>query len=151
MLKHLPITSERVRIFCEELHRRLYGENRVIPVSVHPARGRIPFSEAVRGEYRPTQEGEKFGPRWATFWFKLEVAIPPEWRGQEVHLRFQSVSEAMLWSAEGRPLEGLVSCDWDQLLDIRSHHRLTPKAKPTEAPRTLTSRPRSPACRASGS
>ena len=51
--------------------------------------------------------GSSYGPTWATVWFKIEAEIPAAWRGEEVHLVWDSNSEAMLWSADGCPLQGL--------------------------------------------
>lgn len=34
--------------------------------------------------------------RWSTHWFQLVIDIPEEWRGDEVHLRWNSGSEAMV-------------------------------------------------------
>ena len=34
--------------------------------------------------------------RWSTHWFQLFIDIPEEWRGDEVHLRWNSGSEAMV-------------------------------------------------------
>ena len=34
--------------------------------------------------------------RWSTHWFQLVMDIPEGWRGEEVHLRWNSGSEAMV-------------------------------------------------------
>lgn len=35
--------------------------------------------------------------RWWTCWFKLVLNIPDEWKGKEVHLRWESDGEGMVW------------------------------------------------------
>ncbi len=134
MLKHLAQTSDRLRQLTEAFAGCYYLEDAPVKVTVFSAPGRVPFAEAVKGKFRPAREGDKFGPRWSTHWFKLEIEIPKSWRGREVHLRFQSVSEALVWSADGRPLQGLVSANWVEnssggFEDIRSHYALTRRAK----------------------
>lgn len=32
--------------------------------------------------------GQKLGPSWATFWFKLDLDIPAAWAGEKVLLIF---------------------------------------------------------------
>jgi alpha-mannosidase len=60
----------------------------------------------MRGKYRPARVGEKFGPLWSTHWFKVGITIPRAWRGEEIHLRWNSSSEACIWR-DGLPLQGL--------------------------------------------
>ncbi|KAG1178970.1 hypothetical protein G6F70_004929 [Rhizopus microsporus] len=68
---------------------------------------RIPFEEAIRQEFRPTQLGEWFGPSWSTHWFHVRLRIPEEFVGEEVHFIWNSDNEALIWSMEGLPLQGL--------------------------------------------
>lgn len=69
---------------------------------------RIKFDEAVAGKYVPCKVGDSFGPSWTTVWFRLEFAVPAEWRQESmVVLKWDSNSEAMVWSADGRCLQGL--------------------------------------------
>lgn len=35
--------------------------------------------------------------RWWTCWFKIVLKIPDEWKGKEVHLRWESDGEGMVW------------------------------------------------------
>lgn len=58
---------------------------------------RIPFNEAVSDDvkYSPAKVGDKFGRSWSTHWFKVNITIPAKFAGQEVHLLWDSESEAM--------------------------------------------------------
>src|SRR5205823_5301599 len=57
-------------------------------------------------EYRPVELGERFGPLWATYWFRVAATIPAAWQGKRVDLLWQSGSEATLWY-DGRVVVGL--------------------------------------------
>lgn len=72
-----------------------------------PHLARIPFAEAVRGEFVDARVGQSWGPTWATVWFRLEAHVPDEWRGDEVHLLWDAGCEALVYSADGAPLQGL--------------------------------------------
>ncbi|MGH2969772.1 MAG: alpha-mannosidase [Solirubrobacteraceae bacterium] len=72
--------------------------------------GRIGWAAAQELAYRPAQIGEAFGPQWATFWFRIEATIPPEWAERRVDLVWDSGSEATLW-CDGAPVQGLNSHD----------------------------------------
>src|SRR5437764_10102058 len=67
---------------------------------------RISWQEAQALQYRPAELGERFGPLWATYWFKVRATVPDEWRGERVELLWQSDSEATLWR-EGVVVAGL--------------------------------------------
>lgn len=68
---------------------------------------RIPFEKAIQQEFRPTRLGEWFGPSWSTHWFHVQLRIPNEFIGEEVHFIWNADNEAMIWSLEGMPLQGL--------------------------------------------
>ncbi|KAI5862193.1 glycoside hydrolase family 38 protein [Durotheca rogersii] len=73
-----------------------------------PGLTRPTFAEAAAGSYKPTSVGESFGPSWATHWFKVVLRVPADLRDKE-HLEFHwdSNSEAMVWTDDGKPLQGL--------------------------------------------
>ena len=106
MQKHLDLTRQRIQNFATKLRDRFYLLHAPVQLQVYSAPGRISYTDALRGEYRSATVGEKFGPLWSTHWFKIGVEIPDTWSGREVHLRWDSSSEACLWQ-EGMPLQGL--------------------------------------------
>lgn len=72
-----------------------------------PGLERPPAQRAIKAHpYRECKVGESFGPSWSTHWFRLAIAIPPAWRGCEVHLLWDSNSEAMVYE-NGVPAQGL--------------------------------------------
>lgn len=139
MLRHFAQTTRRVKAVADTLAEKFYPETAPLELEVFSPGGRVPFREAARGRYRRTREGERFGPRWATHWLRVAGRIPSAWRGQEVHLRCVSVSEAMVWSPRGEALEGLVSEYWtingSAHQDIRSHHKVAARARGGEGVR----------------
>ncbi|KAI0482812.1 glycosyl hydrolases family 38 N-terminal domain-containing protein [Xylariaceae sp. FL0804] len=73
-----------------------------------PGLSRPSFEEAMRGHYEPTQVLDWFGPSWATHWFRVVLTVPED-MCKKKHLEFQwdSNSEGMIWSQDGKPLQGL--------------------------------------------
>ncbi|KAI3640540.1 hypothetical protein MIR68_001418 [Amoeboaphelidium protococcarum] len=75
-----------------------------------PELKRITFKEALLGQYELARVGDKFGPSWATVWFRVQVSIPKgfvEVDDEKIWLRWNSNSEAMIWSQDGKCLQGL--------------------------------------------
>ncbi len=106
MWKHPDLTLGRLQRFLKELAPRLYSARHPVDLRVFAAPGRISHAEARRGRYRPAKIGEAFGPAWSTHWFRVSAAIPKAWRGAEVHLLWNSNSEACVW-VNGQPRQGL--------------------------------------------
>ncbi|XP_044834556.1 alpha-mannosidase 2C1 isoform X2 [Mauremys mutica] len=86
---------------------RLFGDTcPLVSLSCFQTPQRIPHDEAVRQEFKPVKVGDSFGPTWWTCWFKVELSIPREWVGKEVHLLWESDGEGMVWR-DAQPVQGL--------------------------------------------
>lgn len=90
---------------------RLSDEEYVKP-SVWDAPGltRPTFQEATKksNDYRKTKTGESFGPSWSTHWFKVQFKLPYEWTYKpQVELHWDANNEGLVWTEDGRPLQGL--------------------------------------------
>ncbi|CAG7731917.1 unnamed protein product, partial [Allacma fusca] len=65
------------------------------------------FDDIIKQNFTPKNVGDWFGKTWATHWFKVEIRVPTEWTGKEVHFRWNSSSEAAIYDTAGRMLQGL--------------------------------------------
>ncbi len=110
MQKHREITLQRLAAFRLEMINQLYPLRQPLDLLHYAAPGRIPFHEAQQAQYDPITLGVKLAPLWSTHWFKLVFSIPADWHEQEVHLLWDSSSEATVWS-DGQPLQGLTGSD----------------------------------------
>jgi alpha-mannosidase len=107
--RHPRYTRDRIAQVGERIRRLIRADTRD-PDSLRVAGpvDRIPFEEAERLDFRDAVLGDRFGPLWATYWFRVEATVPPEWAGERVDLEWVSHSEATLW-VDGRPVQGLNS------------------------------------------
>ncbi|KAK5634434.1 hypothetical protein RRF57_010147 [Xylaria bambusicola] len=73
-----------------------------------PGLSRPSFEAAMAGDYKPAKVGDAFGPSWATHWFRVVIRVPDGLLDKK-HLEFQwdSNSEGMVWTDDGKPLQGL--------------------------------------------
>ena len=107
MIRHLGYTRDRFELMSARLRERIYPEVRAADsVLVAGPVDRISWDEAQALSYRPAETGERFGPLWATYWFRVRVTVPEEWRGARADLLFVSNSEAALWR-DGAIVQGL--------------------------------------------
>ncbi|KAI5983893.1 glycoside hydrolase family 38 protein, partial [Pisolithus albus] len=66
------------------------------------------FAEALRQKFRPAKKGESFGPSCTNHWWKVKMTIPSSWKEYErVQLEFDPDCEAMIFSTDGVPLQGI--------------------------------------------
>lgn len=90
---------------------RLSGDDHIkLSVWDAPDLTRPTFKEATKKEnvYRKTQVGESFGPSWSTHWFKVQFKLPYEWTYKsQVELHWDANNEGLVWTDDGRPLQGL--------------------------------------------
>lgn len=116
LFKNKRCTLERAEKFISpvyftdvNLYGKIYPEAKdLTSLAVWSTPDRVPFLEASqRPDYVKTCVGAQFGPTWTTCWFKIVIDIPNKWCGREVHLRWDSESEALLFTTDGKPLQGL--------------------------------------------
>ncbi|KAG9063638.1 Glycoside hydrolase, 38 vacuolar alpha mannosidase [Linnemannia hyalina] len=112
------------------LYSKLYSKrsSEAVELSVYsvPDLKRIPFEKATKQSFHPTSTGTSYGPSWSTHWFKLNITVPKDWAGEHVELIWDSSSEAMIWSTDGIPRQGLTG---DNGNDRRVEYTLLKKAK----------------------
>ncbi|HZS23559.1 MAG TPA: glycoside hydrolase family 38 C-terminal domain-containing protein [Gaiellaceae bacterium] len=107
MIRHLEYTRARFAQVSERLLACVHPETHAVDeLLVAGPVDRISWADAQRLEYRPAALGDRLGPAWATFWFRIRATIPEEWAGSRVDLLFASQSEGALWR-DGRIVQGL--------------------------------------------
>ncbi|MGZ4431759.1 MAG: glycoside hydrolase family 38 N-terminal domain-containing protein, partial [Gaiellales bacterium] len=107
MLHHPQYARDRIAQVGERIRTLVHGDVRDPDrIAVAGPVDRIAHAEAERLDYRDAVLGERFGPLWATYWFRVQATVPAEWAGDRVDLLWVSHSEATLW-VEGRPVQGL--------------------------------------------
>ncbi|KAG0023171.1 Glycoside hydrolase, 38 vacuolar alpha mannosidase [Podila clonocystis] len=130
------ITLDRANKFLQadlypdiNLYSRLYSKRSADAVRLSvfsvPDIKRISFHEAIAHDFEKTATGTSYGPSWSTHWFKLNLSIPADWAGEQVDLIWDSGSEAMVWSTDGIPRQGLTG---DRGNDRRVEYTLAKKA-----------------------
>src|SRR5581483_8137832 len=107
LIRHLEYTRARFAQVSERLLACVHPETHAVDeLLVAGPVDRISWADAQRLEYRPAALGDRLGPAWATFWFRIRATIPEEWAGSRVDLLFASQSEGALWR-DGRIVQGL--------------------------------------------
>ncbi|KAI0713074.1 glycoside hydrolase family 38 protein [Cerioporus squamosus] len=89
-------------------HRIDNKEHVKLEVWSAPGLSKPSFEEAMKQKFRPASKGESFGPSWTNHWWKVSVTIPSYWEQYErVQFEFDPSCEAMIYSTDGTPLQGI--------------------------------------------
>jgi alpha-mannosidase len=107
MQRHPQYTHDRIAQVGERIHALVWADTRHPDVlQVAGPVDRITAEEATHLTYHDAKIGDRFGPLWATYWFRVAATVPDEWAGERVDLLWVSHSEATLWVG-GRSAQGL--------------------------------------------
>jgi alpha-mannosidase len=106
LIRHTEYTRARLTQTAERLRALVYPEAVPAEARVSPHVDRISWQQAQSLDYRPASIGDRFGPLWATYWFRVDATVPDGWAGQRVDLLWESNSEATLW-VDARAVQGL--------------------------------------------
>jgi len=107
VIRHPEYTRARLAQTSQRLRELVYPDLRAPDelLIAWPV-DRIPVENAADLDYRPAELGERLGPLWATYWFRVRATVPDEWRGRRVDLLWRSEAESTLW-IDGRSVQGL--------------------------------------------
>lgn len=73
-----------------------------------PDTKRPSFEEAMKGTYKKIGKGHQFGPSWSTHWVRITLTVPEKFKKYDhVEFHWDSNCEALVWSEDGEPLQGL--------------------------------------------
>ena len=130
-----PIYWTDVNIRSQMFPLRLpFGEMEML--LLRPEEPHLPFPRVqemkTEGRFRPCVVGDVFGPAWATVWFYLKVALPGPLHDRHVGIRWDSSSEAMLFSSQGDYLQAFTGGDGADRRDLFLLPRLASKGETLE-------------------
>ena len=63
-------------------------------------------------EWEDANKGYLFGPSWKTFWFKVDMEIPPKWlkdSPEEIIFEWEADNEGLLYDENGSPIQAFSS------------------------------------------
>jgi alpha-mannosidase len=107
LIRHPEYTRERLAQTAQRLRAAIHPD-RIAPdeLTVAGPVDRISYADARALDYRPAETGERLGPLWATYWFRVGATLPEAWDGRRVDLLWETRAESTLW-IDGRAVQGL--------------------------------------------
>jgi alpha-mannosidase len=131
--KHDELTKGRVQAFLnrKDLLKTLVYRGAEVVAPVRLMRHRtvfeapVSFEEATSGgscaqfqDITGTALSDvKMSPPWSTHWFRIEFGALPAVHGEQLHFRWDSGCEAMLWNVRGEPIDSFTGASDETLRD----------------------------------
>ncbi len=113
--KIFTINKERADAFFNRTAEYLFDEFISLKAEFCRSKDPVQYGDRLNGEFRPAQEGTRWGESWDSAWFHVAGTVPESWRGKPVALFLNFSSEALIFDDQGVPLYALsVSSIFDQ-------------------------------------
>eukprot|EP00117_Sycon_ciliatum_P016137 scpid24513/ scgid1061/ Alpha-mannosidase 2C1; Alpha mannosidase 6A8B; Alpha-D-mannoside mannohydrolase; Mannosidase alpha class 2C member 1 len=125
-MKFKRATLERAEKFISDIYftdvnlrGQLYPDTQPVEEIHHYGNsGRYLSPAQATGGRGEVKVGDSFGPTWATHWFRVTAEVPERFAGQQVRLRWNTGCEAMVYSTENEPLQGLTELGGQERTDF---------------------------------
>ena len=73
-----------------------------------------PFSARMNLSYKEVKEGDSWGEKWESAWFRLSGTVPKHWSGEEVATDLDFSGEGLVFDTKGVALQGITNGSiWD--------------------------------------
>tara|TARA_B100000745_G_scaffold71162_1_gene42653 strand:+ start:456 stop:1640 length:1185 start_codon:yes stop_codon:yes gene_type:complete len=95
--------------FIKRLEALILSQYELLEAEFANSKVPVPFGERLRLQYQRIEEGQEWGQAWESAWFHLQGRIPEKWQEQEVVAHLDFNGEALIFSPQGDPLQGLTN------------------------------------------
>lgn len=113
------VLARAARALRDDLLPAVHGDSFPLTLAVWATPDPVPFTVAAAQHYVPARAGDPWGTPWSTVWLRVSGTVPAAWT-EDPDLRTEIAidlgfldwrpgfqSEALVWSADGRPVKGI--------------------------------------------
>ena len=106
-LEKIGIYQRRIEVFYDCLKRDYIKESIDLKAEYFVTEEPVSFAAKDKYEFKPIEKGAVWGGNWQCAWFHLTGKVPAGWAGERVAARLNFGGEALVFSQEGIPLQGI--------------------------------------------
>ena len=103
------IYQERIKCFLSDVTRDLFDGTIPLEAEYFSSHDHVPFAERLKYPLKKISEGEVWGEKWSSAWFKLTGRVPEAWAGKKIVARLNISGEGLIFSDDGVPLQGITA------------------------------------------
>jgi len=108
-LEKIGIYQRRVEVFYDCLKRDYTKENIDLKAEYFVTEEPVSFADKDKYEFKTIEKGTIWGSNWQCAWFHLTGQVPAQWASEKVITRLHVGGEALIFSTEGIPLQGITN------------------------------------------
>ncbi len=105
--REIQMYRRRIDRFRQRLEQFFFPRTQKLKARFARFTDEVPFSQRKSLDFKEIAEGQQWGEAWDYAYFYLQGKVPEDWAGEEVVARLNFDGEALVFSRDGKPLQGL--------------------------------------------
>jgi alpha-mannosidase len=101
------IIETRIRRWFDRIQKHLVTDLRPFTAEFGHSAEPVPFADRLGLDYRPIGEGDVWGEKWDSAWFRLRADVPGEFAGRRMAAVLDFSGEGLVFTPDGRALQGI--------------------------------------------
>ena len=108
-LEKISIYKRRIEVFYDCLKRDYIKESIDLKAEYFVTDEPVSFADKDKYEFKPIKKGAVWGRNWQCACFHLTGEVPAKWAGEKLIAHLNIGGEALIFSPEGVPLQGITN------------------------------------------
>ena len=112
--KETAVVLQRIENWYARLPDLIVYDKQTFDAEFGWSKDPTPFSERMNLSYKEIKEGDSWGEKWESAWFRLSGTVPKHWSGEEVATDLDFSGEGLVFDTKGVALQGITNGSiWD--------------------------------------
>ena len=112
--KETAVVLQRIENWYARLADLIVYDKQIFDAEFGWSKDPTPFSERMNLSYKEIKEGDSWGEKWESAWFRLSGTVPKHWSGEEVATDLDFSGEGLVFDTKGVALQGITNGSiWD--------------------------------------
>ncbi len=112
--KETAVVLQRIENWYARLADLIVYDKQIFDAEFGWSKDSTPFSERMNLSYKEIKEGDSWGEKWESAWFRLSGTVPKHWSGEEVATDLDFSGEGLVFDTKGVALQGITNGSiWD--------------------------------------
>ncbi|MBT4292534.1 alpha-mannosidase 2c1, partial [bacterium] len=107
--KEHDLIIERVTQFNRRLQKQFISDAIEFTAEYFRSDEPVFFADRLKHEYKPIAQGQQWGKKWDSAWFKLTCEVPENWKGKNLAACLDFSGEGLVFSTDGVALQGITN------------------------------------------
>ena len=112
--KETEVILQRIEKWYKHLPSLLVFDKQPFKAEYGWSKDPTPFNDRLNLNYKPISEGDQWGGKWESAWFRLRGNLPAHWKGAPVVAELDFSGEGLVFDNDGVALQGITNGSiWD--------------------------------------